>query len=199
MLKVAGLLRSGERLTIRAVALQLGIGYRPAYLHLHGMEKERMVVMEQVGRAKQCRLDFSSEACRQLLGEVDLHRKERLFAHTPWLRSVLDGLVSRLAEELPGDLQIVVLFGSYAKGTVGKKSDIDLLFVVGSLRSRRVRITIEKECSSYIYSHNITVSPIVTDIAEFKKMAKGKEMSVGKEAAGGIPLYGAESFWRWVA
>jgi len=50
MLKVAGLLRSGERLTIRAVALQLGIGYRPAYLHLHGMEKERMGAILGVAR-----------------------------------------------------------------------------------------------------------------------------------------------------
>ncbi len=198
ILKVAGLLRPGEGLTIREVSRQLGIGYRPAYLHLHGMAKEGMVRMERVGMAKLCRLNLSSEACRQVLAEVDRKRKEKLFMAVPALRAVLEGLVGRLAEAWPGEIHTMMLFGSYAKGTAGKRSDVDLLFSTSSLRNRRVREGIERECAGYRYSHNLTVSPVITDIAEFKKMVHGKGVTVGKEAAAGIPLYGAEAFWRWV-
>jgi len=89
------------------------------------------------------------------------------------------------------------LFGSYAKGTAAKQSDIDLLFIVSSIKDKNLRESIERENASYQYSHNIKISPLITDIEEFKKMLKAKELNVGKEIKeNGISLYGHELFWR---
>jgi len=89
------------------------------------------------------------------------------------------------------------LFGSYAKGTATKQSDIDLLFIVSNIKDKILRESIERESASYQYSHNIKISPLITDIEEFKKMIKSKELNVGKEIKEyGISLYGHEVFWR---
>ncbi len=66
--------------------------------------------------------------------------------------------------------------------------------------SRRLRKEIERECASYQYSHNIKISPIITDIKEFKIMLKAKELTVGKEAReSGVPIYGSEQYWRFIS
>ena len=92
------------------------------------------------------------------------------------------------------------MFGSYAKGNATKASDIDLLFIVTDLKNKQLREGIERESASYQYSHNLKVSPLITDINEFKKMLRSEELNVGKEAREyGISLYGYEMFWRLVA
>ena len=81
-----------------------------------------------------------------------------------------------------------------------KESDIDLLFIVSNLKNKRLREEIERESASYQYSYNAKVSPLITDIGEFKKMLKSKDLNVGKEAREyGISLYGHELFWRIIA
>ncbi|HKZ43037.1 MAG TPA: nucleotidyltransferase domain-containing protein, partial [Candidatus Hodarchaeales archaeon] len=94
----------------------------------------------------------------------------------------------------------IVLFGSYAKGTAMKASDIDMLFIVTDLKNKHLREGIERESASFQHSHNLKVSPLITDISEFKKMLELEELNVGKEVKEyGISLYGSEMFWRLVA
>ena len=105
--------------------------------------------------------------------------------------------ISKLAEKFISEIRSIVLFGSYAKGTAKRRSDIDLLFIVSDLKDKSLRDSIERESASYQYSHNIKISPLITDIEEFKKMLKSKELNVGKEVKeSGISLYGHEFFWR---
>ena len=74
------------------------------------------------------------------------------------------------------------------------------LFIIGNIKDKSVRNTLERECASYQYSHNVKISPLITNMEEFKKMLKSKEMNVGKEAKEhGIALYGSEQFWRLIA
>jgi len=85
----------------------------------------------------------------------------------------------------------------FKKGTATKQSDIDLLFIVNDLKNKKLRESIERESASHQYSHNIKVSPLITDIQELKKMLKAKELNVGKEVKEfGVSLYGHEMFWR---
>ncbi len=201
-LKIVELLRRdlGKRFTILEISKKLKIGYRPAYNHIFGLEKEGVMVIKTAGRAKQCLLNLENVKSRYLLQEVDLMKKETLYRNHPKLNAVLEGLISKVTSQFVADIHSIILFGSYAKGTATKSSDIDLLFIVSDLKNKALRETIERESASYQYSHNLTVSPLITDITEFKKMLKSKEMNVGKEAKEyGIALYGSEQFWRFIS
>lgn len=197
-MKIASLLRRElSGLSILGISKKLKIGYRPAHNHVSSMIKEEIILAEKIGMAKHCTLNLENARCRQILAEADLLRKEELFKENHKLKSVLENLTEKLSEALEADLHSVVLFGSYAKGTATKSSDIDLLFIVADMKDKSVREGIERACASYEYSHSVKTSPLITDIIEFRKMLKSKELNVGKETREyGIPLYGSEIFWR---
>lgn len=202
LLKIMELFRKDleEGLTILQISKKLNIGYRPAYNHINEMNNEKMIDIKKVGKAKECVLNLKSEKTRHVLEEVDILRKESLYKKEPKLKDVLEKLMKRLTEKYISEIQSIVLFGSYAKGKAVKGSDIDILFIVDDMKDKEVRADIERECASFEYSHNIKISPIITDAIEFKKMLKAKELNVGKEVKEhGISLYGHELFWRIIA
>ena len=112
---------------------------------------------------------------------------------------ILDNLISKLIEKFISRIHSIILFGSYVKGTATKQSDIDLLFIVDNLKDKKLREVIDRESASYQYTHNTKISPLITDIKEFKEMLKSKEFNVGKEVKeSGVSLYGHELFWRLI-
>ncbi|MBI4182232.1 MAG: nucleotidyltransferase domain-containing protein [Candidatus Aenigmarchaeota archaeon] len=202
LLKIMRLLRSElhKRATILEISKKLGIGYRPAYNHITSMENEKIIKIERIGNAKSCVLNLDNAKCRRLLEEVDAQKKEEIYKEHPKIKAVIESLISKLTTEFMSDIHSIILFGSYAKGGATKTSDIDLLFIVTDLKNKALRESIERESASYQYSHNLKVSPLLTDIKEFKKMLETEGLNVGKEARNhGISLYGSEMFWRLVA
>ncbi len=201
-LKIMALLRQNLRqgLTIRQISKTLRIGYRPAYNHIIAMEKEGIITVEQVGKAKQSFLNLDNEKCRHLLKEVDMQRKEELFTRHTKLKHIIESLTAKLTETFIAELHTVILFGSYARGTQTRASDIDILFIVSDMTNKALREGIERECAGFQYSYNMRVTPIIADIHELKQMLASKDLTIGKEAREyGIMLYGSEKFWRIAA
>ena len=202
VLKIVGLLRKnlGKGFTILEISKLLKIGYRPAYNHISELEKKSVIIIKKVGSSKQCFLNLEIAQARHYLQEVDLIRKEELYKNNKKLKAILEEVIPKITNQITASLHSVVLFGSHTKGTATKSSDVDLLFIVSDIKDKTVRERIERECASYQHSHNVKISPLITDIEEFKKMLKAKEINVGKEAKEyGIALYGSEQFWRLIS
>jgi len=201
VLKIVGLLRRdlGKGFTILEISKLLKIGYRPTYNHILELEEKNIILIKKVGSSKQCFLNLENTQARHYLQEVDLMGKEELFGNRK-LKTILEEIIPKITNQITASLHSIILFGSYAKGTATKSSDIDLLFIVSNIKDKTVREKIERECASYQHSHNVKISPLITDIEEFKKMLKSKEMNVGKETKEyGIALYGLEQFWRLIS
>ena len=199
LLKIIELMRKNidVGLTISQISKQLKIGYVPAHNHITEMEKEGIIKVVKIGNSKQGRLNLENQKTRHLLQEVDIKRKEQVFNKNHKVKSVIEELISKLNEKYISEILSIVLFGSFAKESVNKQSDIDLMFIVSDLKDKNIRESIERECASYQYSHNIKISPLITNIEELKKMLNSKELNVGKETKEfGISLYGREIFWR---
>jgi len=201
LLKIIELMRKNLDigLTILQISKRLKIGYAPAHNHITEMEKEGIIKASKIGNSKQCRLNLENSKTRNLLQEMDIKRKEQIYTKNPKLKSILEVLILKLNEKYISEILSIILFGSYAKGTASKKSDIDLIFILNNLRDKHIRGAIEMECASYQYSHNIKISPLMINVAEFKKMLRSRELNVGKETKEfGISLYGHELFWRLI-
>ena len=202
VLKIVGLLRKnlGKGFTILEISKLLKIGYRPAYNHVAELEKIKAITTQKVGSAKLCSLNLENAQTLHFLQEIDLARKEELYKGNQKLKAILEDILSKITNQITSSLHSIILFGSHAKGTATKSSDIDLLFIVSNIKDKSVRDTIERECASYQHSYNVKISPLITNMEEFKKMLKSKEINVGKEAKEyGIALYGSEQFWRLIA
>ena len=201
VLKIVGLLRRnlGKGFTILEISKLLKIGYRPAYNHISELEEKNIILVKKVGSSKQCFLNLENAQARHYLQEVDLVRKEESFNNRK-LKMILEEIIPKITNQITAWLHSIVLFGSYAKGTATKSSDVDLLFIISDIKDKAVREKIERECASYQHSHNVKISPLIADIEELKKMLKSKEVNVGKEAKDyGIALYGSEKFWRLIS
>lgn len=87
---------------------------------------------------------------------------------------------------------IVLLFGSYAKGTEGKGSDIDLLIINKEGKK-------EMSLRKYEMLFQIKINPLFITPKEFREMLKDTEENVGKQALKyHIILNDAEKFWECV-
>ena len=169
-----------------------------AYNHLLAMQKEGIITINEVGRAKQCLLNLKSERARVLLQEADIARKDELFKANAKLRNVFEALIPKIESHLLTEIRSIILFGSYARGGATKSSDVDLLFIIDNISNKALRQEIERECAGVMYSNNIKVSPAFADIAEFRKMLASRELNIGKEAKDyGLPVFGLELFGRW--
>ncbi len=202
VLKIVGLLRRdlGKGFTILEISKLLKIGYRPAYNHISELGDKNIILITKVGSSKQCFLNLEKAQARHYLQEVDLVRKEELYKGNTKLKTILEEIMPKITNQITASLHSVILFGSHAQGTATKSSDIDLLFIVSDIKDKSIRGKIERECASYQHSHNVKISPLITDIEEFRKMLKSKEINVGKEAKDyGIALYGSEQFWRLIS
>lgn len=202
VLKIVSLLRKnlGRGFTILEISKLLKIGYRPAYNHISELEQKKAIIVKKVGSSKQCFLDLENAQSRHFLQEVDLARKEELYQNNQKLKAILDGIILKISKQITASLHSIILFGSHAKGTATKSSDVDLLFIISDIKDRSAREKIDRECASYRNSYNTRISPLITDMEEFKKMLKSEEINVGKEAKEyGIALYGSEQFWRIIS
>jgi hypothetical protein len=201
-LKIIGLMRKDmdKGRSILEISKLLKIGYRPAYNHIIEMEKEQIILVEKIGSSKQCRLNLNNPKTRHYLELLDINKKEEICTKNPKLRSILGKLILKIAGENISSILSVILFGSYAKGNATKQSDVDLMFVISNLDDNTLRNIIERECASYQISHNLQISPLITDIKELRKMLASKEFNIGTEIReSGISLYGHEMFWRLIA
>ena len=166
-----------ERFTIRKIAKTLKINYRIAYEQTANLEKEEMIKVTKIGNSKICEFTyrfnnkvFYAEYCR---------RKE-LFKNKDFLV-----IYNRLAE-LKFSF-IALLFGSHAKGTANRHSDIDILTIGGNKEEIQATISLLPD--------KIHLTPI--NYEDFVHMAKSKEFTVVSEVIkNSIILIGIEEYYR---
>lgn len=178
-IKILGLLleKKEERFTIRKIAQFLKINYRIAYEQVMGLEKDGLLKITKVGNSKIC--EFSGKFDSRVF-EAEYSRKMALLKSKDFLI-----LHSRLAElKFPF---ITLLFGSHAKGTTDKHSDIDILIIGGDEKEIRAAISLLPD-----KIHLTAVS-----YEGFIRMARSREFTVVSEALkSNVILVGIEEYYR---
>ncbi|NOQ37772.1 HTH domain-containing protein [archaeon] len=165
------------RFTIKKISEALDINYRIAHEKITKLEKEGLVAIESAGNSKLCR--FSGKFNEKVFEAEHLRRKE-LFRNKDFLI-----IHNRLADlEYPF---IVLLFGSYAKGTADKHSDIDILTVGGD----------EKEMHAVVSLLPDKIHLTAVNYKDFISMAKSRGFNVVNEVIkNNIILIGIEEYYR---
>jgi predicted nucleotidyltransferase len=169
--------------TIRRISKGVGADYKIVHTAVKMLEKKGLIRKRSVGGFSEILL--SARAFSIELFSAEHERRERL------LRKNSDVMV--LWKRLAG-LQfpfVALVFGSVAKGTATKTSDIDLLVV----REKNRESEIQRTVSLLPYDiHLIGLAP-----EEFLNMAKSREFTVVSEAMNrNIILIGIEEYYRLV-
>lgn len=108
-----------EDLHPRAIAEKLSTNHVTVLRKLRDLEQENVVDFRTEGRNKTYTIKQSLEG-RNAAMIAELYRQSQVVGRYPVLRGIFEAV-----RELP-DVPLVLLFGSYAKGSATKESDIDI-------------------------------------------------------------------------
>ncbi|MBI2131023.1 nucleotidyltransferase domain-containing protein [Candidatus Woesearchaeota archaeon] len=171
----------GNAFTMHELSNLLRIPY--ATFHRTISRMDNTISIAEVGKSKTIKLNPKHPIARARLAVASDEEKIDYLEKEPILRKIAIELSTR---------DIVVLFGSYAKGTHTPKSDIDLLIInkdgKKSLSFSKYELLFKKK-----------INPIFVTKREFENMLKEKDENVGKQALKShIVLNNPESFWGCV-
>jgi predicted nucleotidyltransferase len=172
--------------TILKVAQHTGKTNRLTYSTVKKLEKEHMITIQEKANLRLCKLSLENP---QMIALIESLRWLDLTRERPDVGLLVADIVSKC--ELP--YFTLAVFGSYAKGTMTKRSDLDMLLVVPD---RKFEDTIETAIKSAKALSNILVHDVVVTYAEFVSMLRETKINIAKESLEARYIgYGAEAFY----
>ncbi len=168
-----------ENFSIRQIALKRKINYKSAYQALQKLQKEKIVDLDKRGNTIICKFNHTFNDSVFI---VEYLRLQDLLQDKNF--KVLYNRFKSINQQF-----ILLLFGSYAKKTQNKHSDIDLLFIANNSELAETQV---KLLPLPIHLTTITY-------ADFQTMLKSKEFTVVSESIKrNIILFGIEDYYRMV-
>jgi len=168
--------------TMHELSKLLNIPYATFYRTV--TEMTDVLAIKRVGKSKVVKIDLKFPATKPFLEISSLQETNEFLKKNP--------IIKKITSEQTHLKDIIVLFGSYAKGNQTEKSDIDLLIIN---KDGRKSISFSK----YELLYKKKINPIFISKKEFKLMLKDKGENVGKQALENhIILNNNIEFWECV-
>ena len=166
-------------LSIRKISKIRNINYKSAYNAIKNLEKEKIVSLNKLGNISICKFNKSFN---ELVFAVEFNRKNDLLKNKNF--KVIYRSLIKINQQF-----IVLVFGSYAKKSAVKGSDIDVLIISDQPEK------VEEELS--LFPLNIHATSISYN--EFRAMLNNREMTVVSEAVKkNVILVGIEDYYRLI-
>ncbi len=172
----------GNEITLKIIMERTGLSYEPVHRTIKRLTNKKLVSVKKFGKTSVYKTDFQKE-------EVKLafifYAKQKLKDFSEKHGRIFRAL-SKLNEE---NVDFLAIFGSYAKGTERKNSDVDVL-CVGSNKKK-----IEKEVKGLRYETNLEFAPVVIIKSEFAKIKLENKVFWNDLVRFGIIFKGYELFF----
>ncbi len=169
--------------TIRKAAQTLNINYKIVYQEIIKLEQEHLLKIVKHGNAKVCSFNYQYHS---KIVEIEDMRKQEIFKNKDIK------LIYHRIKTIKSPFYCLILFGSYAKKTNKKGSDIDICLITDNEKT-----TSQVQSMLSITSLNIDLQEFTSE--QFLAMLTSKEFNVGNEIMKhSIILYGIESFYEMI-
>ncbi|HLC96942.1 MAG TPA: nucleotidyltransferase domain-containing protein [Candidatus Nanoarchaeia archaeon] len=176
-----------EELNILKISKALKMDYKNVYSIIKRLEKSSLVKIETFGQSSRVNLNV---IVHPLVFKAEFERRTEILKDRN-----LAVMASNFKRGINSKLYILLLFGSYAKKTQTKSSDIDLLFIC----SDAVEDAFEKDVNRIARSMPLSLHPLVFSESQFVEMINAKESNVGQEALKhNVILCGIEHYYEMV-
>ncbi len=189
ILRILDLLSTKEKLTINEISTQLDETYSFVNRVINRLIKENILKKEVIGNSYLCSLNLNNEKTLSYLTLNEIEKKEKFIEKLKNIKTLLNQIKERISADC------IIIFGSYAKGTQTKSSDIDLLII-----NNKKDNSINKEINQLETMYDIKINQIIVNQNIFKEMIQNNvKINVGKEALKNhIILNGSNVFWKIV-
>ena len=185
-LKIVDLLaRNTERkLTINEIAKSLEEYYSFVHRTVNKLIKDNVIIKEKAGKSYLCSINLETEKTIALVNLSEIEKKDDFYNSNKELKVILGDFVES-AKSTVNPISIV-LFGSFAKGTATKESDVDILLI------SKTKEGIDKITKEIYAKYSKEVNAVLMTSDDFKKQ---KDKAITKEIIKDhYVLYGVEKF-----
>ena len=173
-----------EELNIRNISKSIRMDYKNVYSIIKRLEKISLVRIETFGQSSRVKLNA---IVHPLVFEAEFERRKEILKDNN-----LAVMLSSFKRAIKSKLYVMLLFGSYAKKTRTKSSDIDLMIICPN----GLEDALEKDINKAAHSMPLPLHPLVFSESQFIEMANAKEPNVGQEALkNNVILYGIEQYY----
>ena len=168
-----------EQFSIRKISKLRKINYKSAYYALQKLQNEGIVTLKHNGNTTLCSFN---RTFNESVYAVECDRRKELFKNKNFL--VIYNDLKKVNQPF-----IAILFGSYAKGTQTKHSDIDLLVISEDYKPIQQTLS--------LFPQNIHTTDI--RYKDFMEMLRSKKFTVvGEAIKKNIILIGIEEYYRLI-
>ena len=175
--------KKNEELNIRIMSKELGMDYKNVYVIIKRLEKGSIIRLEPFGQSSRVKL---ISQVHPLIFEAEYNRKKEILKDKN-----LAVMLNNFKDALKSKWYILLLFGSYAKKTQTKNSDIDVMLIVPDGKEDLC----EKDADRAARSLPLQIHILVFSESQFLEMLQTKQSNVGQEALkNNIILYGGQIY-----
>lgn len=172
----------GKDITLKTIQERTKLSYEPVYRILKQLVDKKLLFFKKFGKTQVYSLDFSKEKIKIAFILYANEKKEKFAGkYGRVYRALL-----KIDEEL---VDFLAVFGSYAKGTETKNSDVDVLCV--SVNKNKA----ESILKGLRYETNLEFAPVVISRTEFTKIKKENRQFWNDLVDYGIIFKGYELFY----
>jgi len=173
-----------EELNILNISKAIKMDYKNAHSIIKRLEKASVISIETFGQSNRIKLN---ESLNPLVFEAEFERRKEILKDKN-----IAAMLSSFKRAITSKMYILLLFGSYAKKTNTKNSDIDLIFICPDGNEEKF----EKTADRIARSLPLPLHVLVFSETQFNEMINAKESNVGQEALkNNIILYGIEQYY----
>src|SRR3989339_1934794 len=176
-----------EELNILKISKELKMDYKNVHSIVKRLEKELLVKLESFGQSSRVKL---ISQVHPLIFEAEYNRRKEILKDKN-----LAVMLNDFKNTLKSKCYMLLIFGSYAKKTQTKNSDIDLMFIVPDGKEE----LFEKDVHRAAKSLPLPIHELVFSEKQFLEMVDAKKSNVGQEALkNNIILYGIETYYEMI-
>ncbi len=185
-LKIVDLLSRypGKKFTMNEIAEELGEHYSFAYRIINRLHEQKVIKKEKVGKSHLCTLNLKNEKTVALIKLSEIERREEFLERNKQLKLILKDFINAVSDK--GDINSVLLFGSYAKNIQSETSDIDILILTKS------DLELEKAMGETYAKYGEELNAIAMTPSDFKKEIE--EPIIKEIIENHFILYGVDKF-----
>lgn len=182
---------TNKELNIKEVSKKIKLSYQPTYTYLKELAEKKILNHKRAGNVHLYSLNLKNPVVIKEIENIEFEAKEKLI-------NGLDKKTQKILEDVLAQVQEVsvllcLLFGSTARKTRVRVSDIDLFFVVSEINYAD---KIKRICNTYNMKYDIKLSPVIVSLKEFRKMLVERNDFTDNLLKEKIVLSGLEFYYR---
>jgi len=181
----------------RGISRQAKVAPHNVNKYLKEFVQDGLLIRSEISNLTLFKINPKNDVLFKVFEVFEMRRKNRFFTQNKKISRMLSEYIDNLKRLSSREIQMVILFGSVARGEWTKESDIDVLTVTTGTVEKRKIIHIQEGAAQEI-DHILQISPVHITIDKFIEGIRNKLEFYEELWRDRIVLYNEFLFWQLI-